>query len=88
MTPPFLEIVAMSRKDAAKCWPESKAHYGIEYMGQADPAKHKFGARTYRLWTVRPTPELRARWEHMPCPRDQRHIGPGLGCLRGGGGSS
>ena len=59
---PFIEAVAMNREDAAE-WANPDRCYGVDYLRQADPNEYRFGAKVYRVWLIRPTPELRQQWE-------------------------
>lgn len=61
---PFLRVVALSAEDA-KEWAFPKACYAVDYIKQADPKRHRFGARVYRVWTMRPTPKLREEWNAL-----------------------
>lgn len=59
---PFKSVVAMNRDDAAEwSWPHHC--YAIDYIEQADCPRHRFGAKVYRVWTMKPTHELRQKWE-------------------------
>lgn len=59
---PFVRVVALSRADAAE-W--AQPCYAIDYLGQADPGRHPFGTRIYRVWRTCPTRALRRRWRAM-----------------------
>lgn len=60
--PPFKSVVAMTREDA-KEWADPHPCYAVDYIGQADIKRHRFGAKVYRIWIIKPTAELRKYWE-------------------------
>jgi hypothetical protein len=59
---PFRIVIARSREDA-KEWAAPYYCYAIDYMRQADVERFPFGTKVFRVWTTRPTSELRKHWE-------------------------
>jgi hypothetical protein len=48
---PYLTVVAMNRQ-AAREFVGTLPVLRVEYVGQADPARYRFGARVYHVYTV------------------------------------
>jgi hypothetical protein len=48
---PYLTVVAMSREQARE-FVGTLHVLRVEYIGQADPERYRFGARVYHVYTV------------------------------------
>jgi hypothetical protein len=60
---PYVEVVSMDAEGAKKFMMPDAVK--VECLGQADPTRHKFGARRYRLF------QTWAAWEHYLTSREE-----------------